>query len=232
MWIIDASLSVTAPFPFFRHSSRSAIFRSCWQLWGFKVLNIVFVLAFLIKGYATFWSTKYDSFSPIGSSSLKFSVRFFFCLLSHLWITAALSGSWNRDRTWIIHAITAARACVSGAVSRHVQPLVHVQPFVLTTITMKRRRWLNFTDCLMTCVILTQALVLVHAAAFLCWSVKYSHVAQRVAVLCVGAKVHAVTDGEPGSVVQPQSPEAHNEQNQRARGELRASNIDAPAKKV
>lgn len=36
--------------------------------------------------------------------------------------------------------------------------------------------------------------------------------ARRAAFICAGAEVHAAADGEPGSVVQPQSPEAHNEQ--------------------
>lgn len=48
-------------------------------------------------------------------------------------------------------------------------------------------------------------------------SVKYGHGARtaharRAAFICAGAEVHAAADGEPGSVVQPQSPEAHNEQ--------------------
>lgn len=44
--------------------------------------------------------------------------------------------------------------------------------------------------------------------------------------------MHAEADGVLSYMVQRQSPEAHNEQNQRACGGLRASNIDAPAKKL
>lgn len=161
IWIIDASLSLTAPFPFFRHSSCSAIFRGCWQLWGIKVLNIVFVLAFLIKGHAVFRSTKYDSFSPSGGESSLNPRPRPHSLPSHphLWITSS-GGFFMELEPWqsMNHSCnnSCARVCRQPCwgMCKHLHTR---SSFVLTTIVTRQRRRLIFPNCLMTCAILTDA---------------------------------------------------------------------------
>lgn len=190
IWIINASLSVTAPFSFFRHSSCSAIFSGCWQLWGINVLNIVFVLALLslkVTQFFFFWSTKHDSFSPKWEwNSGKSSVRFFSFFLPppHLWITSS-GGFLVGLEPWqnMNHSCNNSCALVCRQPCRGMlQPLTQAEPFVLTAVTMKQRWWLIFHSCLMACAILTYAyLVLVKGVVFV-FFVKYSLVASLLVV--------------------------------------------------
>lgn len=174
---------------------------------------------FSLKVTPLFGAQSTTHFPPLGAALSNLLWDFFF-LLSHLWITPS-GGFFIELELWqnMNHSCNNSCVCVSGAVSRHVQPLVRAGAFCLNSHNEEAKTMADLSHCFTTCSFLTFIFVLNRTMQpRVCRSP------------CAGAEVHDVADWDPGSVVQP--PEAHNEQNQRARGGLRASNIDVPAKKV